>query len=47
MSTKRIGIVGSGIMGSGVAECAAVSGHEVVLRSRQQATADNAVASLD
>ena len=34
-------------MGSGVAECAAVSGHEVVLRSRQQATADNAVASLD
>ncbi len=47
MSTKRIGIVGSGIMGSGVAECAAVSGHEVVLRSRQQATADKAVASLD
>jgi 3-hydroxybutyryl-CoA dehydrogenase len=47
MSTKRIGIVGSGIMGSGIAECAAVSGHEVVLRSRQQATADRAVASLD
>jgi 3-hydroxybutyryl-CoA dehydrogenase len=47
MSTKRIGIVGSGIMGSGIAECAAVSGHEVVLRSRQQATADKAVASLD
>jgi 3-hydroxybutyryl-CoA dehydrogenase len=47
MSTKRIGIVGSGIMGSGIAECAAVTGHEVVLRSRQQATADQAVASLD
>jgi len=47
MSTKRIGIVGSGIMGSGIAECAAVSGHEVVLRSRQQATADKAVTSLD
>jgi 3-hydroxybutyryl-CoA dehydrogenase len=47
MSTKRIGIVGSWIMGSGIAECAAVSGHEVVLRSRQQATADRAVASLD
>ena len=47
MSTKRIGIVGSGIMGSGIAECAAVSGHEVVLRSRQQATADRAAASLD
>jgi 3-hydroxybutyryl-CoA dehydrogenase len=47
MSTKRIGIVGSGIMGSGIAESAAVSGHEVVLRSRQQATADKALASLD
>jgi 3-hydroxybutyryl-CoA dehydrogenase len=47
MSTKRVGIVGAGIMGSGIAECAAVTGHEVVLRSRQQATADGAVAGLE
>jgi 3-hydroxybutyryl-CoA dehydrogenase len=40
MSIKRVGIVGSGIMGSGVAEVAAASGHEVVLRSRRQSGAD-------
>lgn len=47
MSIKRVGIVGSGIMGSGIAEVAAKTGHEVVLRSRQQATADAMVASLE
>ena len=36
MAIKRIGVVGSGIMGSGVAEVAAKSGFEVVLRSRSQ-----------
>jgi 3-hydroxybutyryl-CoA dehydrogenase len=46
MQISRVGIVGSGIMGSGVAECAAKSGIEVVLRSRQQATADAMVAGL-
>jgi 3-hydroxybutyryl-CoA dehydrogenase len=44
---KRVGIVGSGIMGSGVAETAAKSGHEVVLRSRRQESADAMVASLE
>ncbi len=39
MAVKRIGVVGSGIMGAGVAEVAAASGFEVVLRSRTQATA--------
>jgi 3-hydroxybutyryl-CoA dehydrogenase len=34
MSIKRVGIVGSGIMGTGIAEVAAATGHEVVLRSR-------------
>ena len=29
MSIKRVGIVGSGIMGSGIAECAAKNGFEV------------------
>jgi len=47
MTTKRLGIVGSGIMGSGVAECAARNGFEVVLRSRQKATADSMLAGLE
>ena len=46
MSIKRVGIVGSGIMGSGIAESAARSGHEVILRSRKQETADATVAGL-
>jgi 3-hydroxybutyryl-CoA dehydrogenase len=47
MTVKRFGVVGSGIMGSGVAEVAAKAGFEVVLRSRSQASADAMVASLD
>jgi 3-hydroxybutyryl-CoA dehydrogenase len=46
MSIKRVGIVGSGIMGSGIAETAAVHGFEVVLRSRAQGTADAMVAGM-
>src|SRR5688500_4486638 len=46
MTIKRVGIVGSGIMGSGIAECAAKNGFEVVLRSRRQDTADAMLASL-
>jgi 3-hydroxybutyryl-CoA dehydrogenase len=47
VTIKRVGIVGSGIMGSGVAECAAKAGFEVVLRSRGQSTADAMVAGLE
>jgi len=47
MAIKRIGIIGSGIMGSGIAEVAAKSGYEVVLRSRAQQTADRMVAGLE
>src|SRR4051812_42073579 len=47
MTIKRVGIVGSGIMGSGIAEVAAKAGWEVVLRSRQQNSADAMVASLE
>jgi 3-hydroxybutyryl-CoA dehydrogenase len=47
MTVKRVGIVGSGIMGSGIAESAAKNGHEVVLRSRRQETADGMVAGLE
>ena len=46
MTIKRVGILGSGIMGSGIAEVAAKTGHEVVLRSRKQASADAMVAAL-
>ena len=46
MTIKRLGIVGSGIMGSGVAEVAARAGVEVILRSRKQETADAMVTSL-
>jgi 3-hydroxybutyryl-CoA dehydrogenase len=47
MSVKRLGVVGSGIMGSGIAEVAAKAGIEVVLRSRSQTTADAMVAGLE
>ena len=47
MTVKRVGIVGSGLMGSGIAECAARSGHEVVLRSRRTETADSMLAGLE
>ena len=47
MAIKRVGIVGSGIMGAGVAEVAAKAGHEVVLRSRKQETADRMLAALE
>ena len=47
MALKRIGVVGSGIMGSGVAEVAAKAELEVVLRSRKQESADAMVAALE
>jgi 3-hydroxybutyryl-CoA dehydrogenase len=47
MTITRLGIVGSGIMGSGIAEVAAKSGVEVILRSRQRASADAMVAALE
>jgi 3-hydroxybutyryl-CoA dehydrogenase len=47
MAIKRVGIVGSGIMGGGIAEVAALAGHEVVVRSRQQATADALLAAIE
>ncbi|MCC5953492.1 MAG: NAD(P)-binding domain-containing protein [Acidimicrobiia bacterium] len=46
MTIKRVGIVGSGIMGSGIVQVAAQQGYEVVLRSRRQETADATVATL-
>jgi len=46
MSITRVGIIGSGIMGSGIAEVAAASGHEVVLRSRSLESAESMKAGL-
>jgi 3-hydroxybutyryl-CoA dehydrogenase len=42
----RVGIVGSGIMGAGLAEVAAKAGYDVVVRSRTKATADALQAAL-
>jgi 3-hydroxybutyryl-CoA dehydrogenase len=47
MTVKRLGVVGSGIMGSGIAEVAGKAGIEVVLRSRSQQTADAMIAGLE
>ena len=46
MAISRIGIVGSGIMGSGIAEVAATTGHDVILRSRSLESAQAMVAGL-
>ncbi len=42
----RVGIVGSGIMGAGLAEVVARAGYEVVVRSRSKQTADALTAGL-
>lgn len=40
MEFTRVGIVGSGIMGAGIAEVAAACGHTVVVRGRSQSSAE-------
>jgi 3-hydroxybutyryl-CoA dehydrogenase len=47
MTITKVGIVGSGIMGSGIAQVAAQAGFEVVLRSRRQETADATLAGME
>jgi len=44
---KRVGVLGSGIMGSGLAEVAARAGYDVVVRSRSRSAAEAMVASID
>ena len=46
MVIKRVGVLGSGIMGSGVAEVAAKAGCEVIVRSRTRVSADGLLAGL-
>ncbi|NNN12049.1 MAG: NAD(P)-binding domain-containing protein, partial [Acidimicrobiaceae bacterium] len=47
MQINKIGIVGSGIMGSGIAEVAMLAGFEVVLRSRKQESAVSMVGAIE
>jgi 3-hydroxybutyryl-CoA dehydrogenase len=44
---ERVGILGSGIMGAGLAEVAARAGFQVVVRSRTHSGADAMVAGID
>jgi len=46
MSIERVGIIGSGIMGAGIAEVAAAAGHTVILRSRRRDSADAMLTGL-
>jgi 3-hydroxybutyryl-CoA dehydrogenase len=47
ITISKVGVLGSGIMGAGLAEVAARAGYEVVVRSRSQATADALIAHLE
>jgi 3-hydroxybutyryl-CoA dehydrogenase len=47
MDIKKVGVVGSGIMGAGLAEVAARAEYDVVVRSRTRATAEAMVAGID
>jgi 3-hydroxybutyryl-CoA dehydrogenase len=44
---KKVGICGSGIMGSGLAEVAAKAGYTVVVRSRSAATAQAMITTIE
>src|ERR1700704_2056049 len=47
MDVQRVGIVGSGQMGGGIAEVAARAGYEVVLKSRTAEAAAGTLAGID
>jgi 3-hydroxybutyryl-CoA dehydrogenase len=47
MSIKTIGVIGSGIMGSGIAEAAAGHGFKVILRSRSISNAESMKATME
>jgi len=46
MSIARVGIIGSGIMGAGIAEVVAAAGYAVILRSRRRDSADAMLTGL-
>ena len=47
MRCERVGVVGTGIMGVGIAEVMASAGFEVVVRSRHETTAETTVMAID
>ena len=47
MSFSSVGVVGSGIMASGIAEVVAASGSEVIVRARSQSSLDSMLKGLD
>jgi 3-hydroxybutyryl-CoA dehydrogenase len=47
MNIQRVGVLGSGIMGSGIAEVVAAAGATVIVRSRSRATADAMLTALE
>ena len=47
IETRTVGIVGSGIMGAGLAEVAARAGYSVIIASRSQASADAVLHTID
>ena len=47
MGFQKIGVLGSGIMGGGIAEVAAATGATVIARSRSHATADAMLATIE
>jgi 3-hydroxybutyryl-CoA dehydrogenase len=47
MSFRKIGVVGSGIMGGGVAEVAAATGAQVIVRTRSASSGDQLLSALD
>src|SRR5690606_22487736 len=46
MTGAQVGIVGSGMMATGVAEVAVLAGHEVIVRARKSSSADAVVAGV-
>ena len=47
LEIKTVGVIGSGIMGSGIAEVISKSGIDVVIRSRSAETAQATKAAID
>jgi len=47
MKIKKIGVIGSGTMGTGIAQVAASSGFEVILNDVAQEFLDRALAMID
>ena len=44
---KQVGVLGAGLMGHGIAQVAAQSGYDVVLREVDEATLQKGIAKID